>query len=393
VSTRESIDCDVVVAGGSISGLSAARVMAENGLRVVVLEEDMEIGTPEKCGGLVSHNSLAELGIAPTGRIVAQPIESTIITSAGGKKIDLDVTKVGVFALRRRELDRAVAIEASRAGAELELGSKIQDFSENTNAVSVRTSSFEVKAKYMVDARGILVYKNYRPQGVIQAVQYECYVPDIRRRTVEVHIDKSISNEYFTWLIPISDDVARVGIAGKGVLAPILEKHLKSRGAKVLKKIFHSLAVGGPVDKFVEGRRILVGEAAGQTKPTTAGGIFTAGMGGKIAGACISSAIKNRDQRELENYQKEWMDQYGFDFKLQLALRKVYEDFTNDDIEVLFDLLSSRDVLDTLSEGNFDFHGIDFIKLLGVSKFAKSLMLMGKSRRRLMALLQLATNR
>ena len=48
------LDYDVVVAGGSVSGLLAAREIAAGGLSVVVIEEDSEIGTPEHCGGLVS---------------------------------------------------------------------------------------------------------------------------------------------------------------------------------------------------------------------------------------------------------------------------------------------------------------------------------------------------
>ena len=41
---------DVIIAGGSISGLLAAREVAAEGLSVIVLEEDTEIGTPEHCG-------------------------------------------------------------------------------------------------------------------------------------------------------------------------------------------------------------------------------------------------------------------------------------------------------------------------------------------------------
>src|SRR5919205_2856591 len=56
---------DVVIAGGSISGLLAAREIAAGGLSVAVLEEDAEIGTPEHCGGLVSIAGVCDLGIVP----------------------------------------------------------------------------------------------------------------------------------------------------------------------------------------------------------------------------------------------------------------------------------------------------------------------------------------
>ena len=45
---------DAVVAGGSISGLLAAREIAKGGYTVLVLEEGFEVGSPEHCGGLVS---------------------------------------------------------------------------------------------------------------------------------------------------------------------------------------------------------------------------------------------------------------------------------------------------------------------------------------------------
>ena len=41
---------DVVIAGGSISGLLTAREIARNGNSVLVLEENFEIGTPDHCG-------------------------------------------------------------------------------------------------------------------------------------------------------------------------------------------------------------------------------------------------------------------------------------------------------------------------------------------------------
>ena len=52
---------DVIVAGGSISGLLAAREIAGAGLSVAVLEEDSEVGTPEH---VVDLSALVEYKIS-----------------------------------------------------------------------------------------------------------------------------------------------------------------------------------------------------------------------------------------------------------------------------------------------------------------------------------------
>ena len=46
------------------------------------------------------------------------------------------------------------------------------------------------------------------------------------------------------------------------------------------------------------GKQVIVGDAAGQAKPTTAGGIFTSGMGGIYAGQAISKFLKTNNVEE-----------------------------------------------------------------------------------------------
>ena len=69
---------DVVIAGGSVAGLTCAREIAKNN-SVLVIEEDYEIGTPEHCGGLVSTSGLEELGVIPFRKTFDHMIESAEI--------------------------------------------------------------------------------------------------------------------------------------------------------------------------------------------------------------------------------------------------------------------------------------------------------------------------
>jgi len=66
---------DVIIAGGSITGLLCAREIASQGNNVLVIEEDYEIGTPEHCGGMVSSSGLEHLGVIPNRKTLNHIID------------------------------------------------------------------------------------------------------------------------------------------------------------------------------------------------------------------------------------------------------------------------------------------------------------------------------
>jgi geranylgeranyl reductase family protein len=379
---------DVAVVGASISGCCAARQVAKAGHEVVVFEDDLEVGTPEKCGGLVSLYSLTQLGLPPSGRLISEVIKAATITSPGGRQLKVDATKAGVVTLRRRELDKAAAKEAVLAGAHLHVGERVISFTDEGGSVLVRTSSGEYDVDYLIDARGASVYKVHRPDGLLQAVQYECVLPDLRKATVEVLLDKELTREYFLWVIPLDSYTARVGIAGRSVsLRESLEAYVRGRGGRVLKKTFASIVVGGPLDRFVYGRRIVVGDAAGQCKPMTAGGIFTGGLGGKMGGYAVAQALSKDDPSILLKYEEAWKNKFERDFKVQSSLRKLFVELENEEIDALFDVLLKSGAAEALSDGSFDYHAINLVKLVGVKGVAESILRLGKSYGRIRSLL------
>jgi flavin-dependent dehydrogenase len=109
----------VAVAGGSISGLLAAREAAAGGASVIVLEEDAEIGTPEHCGGLVSMEGMRNLGIMPDAVTIENDRvkKARILSPSAG--FELSAEKQKVIVIDRRALDKQAALQAQRAGAQL----------------------------------------------------------------------------------------------------------------------------------------------------------------------------------------------------------------------------------------------------------------------------------
>ncbi|MGD8707345.1 MAG: NAD(P)/FAD-dependent oxidoreductase [Nitrosopumilaceae archaeon] len=361
---------DTVVAGGSVAGLLCAREIASGGNSVLVIEEDYEIGTPEHCGGLVSTKGLEKLGIIPFGKTFDHIIDSAVIYAPNGNNFTVNSKKQKVAEISRRELDKQIAHQAQKNGAVIRVKTSFQELTEE----GIRTSEGEIKCKIFVDARGIssLIHKDR--EGILSSAQYEIYANWIKKGKVEVFFDQEKYPGFFAWVIPSGEGKGKVGVAGRGIrVAEILEEFLEKKGDySIIRKIFAPIWIKGPIKKFVENKIVIVGDAAGQAKPTTSGGIFTSGMGGILAGKAISKFLKSNKNSDLEEYQKLWTNQFGEEFEKQLWARKLLERIDNNTINKLFELITPEIIKEISEKDDFDFHTGSIVKLLGVKGSVKT---------------------
>jgi len=355
---------DVVIAGGSISGLLCAREIAKNGHGVLVIEEDYEIGTPEHCGGLISSSALEELGIIPHWKTFKHFIDSADIFSPLGKKISIESKKQKVVEINRRELDKQVALQAKKNGAEIRVKTSFKDIVDD----GVSTSDGKIECKLIVDARGVSSLISRDRTGILSSAQYEVYADWIKKEKVEVYFDQKKYPGFFAWIIPSLDGVGKVGVAGKGINASsALDEFLEQKGNySTIRKIFAPIWIKGPIKNFVTKNVVIVGDAAGQSKPTTAGGIYTCGIGGIFAGRAISKYLSSGNENDLKEYQRSWLEKFGKEFEKQSLARKILERLDNDSIDKLFDSITPEVLNEISSKDDFDFHTSSIIKLLGV---------------------------
>ena len=366
---------DVVIAGGSVAGLLCAREISSNGFSVLIIEEDYEIGTPEHCGGLVSMAGLIELGIIPFKKTFDHMIESAKITSPNGTSFTINSKKQKVVEISRRELDKQIAFQAQKNGAEIRVRTSFQEITDS----GIRTSDEEINCKIFVDARGMssLIHKDRT--GILSSAQYEIYADWIKKGKVEIIFDQEKYPGFFAWIIPSGEGKGKIGVAGRGIkVSETLERILKKKGKfSTIRKIFAPIWIKGPIKNFVEGKTVIIGDAAGQAKPTTGGGIFTSGMGGVYAGQAISEFLKNGNSSELDQYQKKWMARFGKEFKKQLLARKILERIDNNTINKLFEIITPEIIKEISEKDDFDFHTGSIIKLLrlkGSIKTAQTLI-------------------
>ena len=357
---------DVVIAGGSISGLMSAREIAKKGHSVLVLEEGFEIGTPDHCGGLVSKSALVELGIEPTEKTFDSMIDSALIYAPSGKHIEINSKKQKVIVVNRRELDKQVARQAEQAGAEIRVKT---GFKEKTK-IGVKTTDGEIGCKVLVDCRGVSALINNDRDGVLLSAQYEVYADWIKDGRVEVYFDNAKYPGFFAWIIPSGNGTGKVGVAGREInVSNLMEQFLKNKGNhSTIRKIFAPIWIKGPIKNFVVENTVIAGDAAGQSKPTTAGGIYSCGMGGIFAGNAITKYLESADQVQLKQYQKNWHDKFGKEFEKQRLARKILERVDNKTIDTIFNTITPEITDEISNKDDFDFHTTAIVKLLGMRK-------------------------
>jgi digeranylgeranylglycerophospholipid reductase len=359
---------DAIVGGGSVSGLLAAREMSSRGLKVLVLEEDHEIGTPEHCGGVVSQRGLESLGIIPRLKTVDNEIKNAVIRSRNSS-FDINSESQKVIVIDRRSFDKELALQAQKSGAEINTRSSIISVSFEENQFKVKIQGGKLfGSKFFVDARGVGMLVNKGKRNIIPSGQFEVYAPWIMKDTIEVIFDSDLYPGFFAWIIPTGEGKGKVGIAGKNINPNLsLERFLETKGKpySIVRKIYAPIWISGYVRPFFNGKTVIVGDAAGQTKPTTAGGIYTGGMGGIYAGRAISKSIlDDGNPTSVVEYEKNWLTRFGGEFDKLLLFRRILERLDNRALDNIFSDISQNTLEKISSTGDFDFHSFALKRFL-----------------------------
>jgi flavin-dependent dehydrogenase len=204
--------------------------------------------------------------------------------------------------------------------------------------------------------------------GTLQSAQYEIYADWIQKGLVEVNFDAQKYPGFFSWIIPAANGIGKVGVAGKAINAmSALESFLEKKGKhSIIRKVFAPIWINGPIENFVTENVVTVGDAAGQSKPTTAGGIYSCGVGGILAGRAISKYLETGNSDSLKEYQKRWTEKFGKEFEKQLFARRMLERLDNQTIDKLFSSVTPEMVADISDNEDFDFHTTALVKLLGL---------------------------
>lgn len=125
-----------------------------------------------------------------------------------------------------------------------------------------------------------------------------------------------------------------------------------------------------PLNRTYTERLIVVGDAAGQVKPTSGGGIYYGLLCAEIAAGTLHEALESGDlsANSLARYERRWKQKLGRELKTGYWARKLFEHLSDRQIDRIFDTVKANGIDKALLEAknlSFDWHGKAILKLIG----------------------------
>jgi geranylgeranyl reductase family protein len=343
---------DVAIIGGGPAGLRIAHGCASAGLDTLVIEEHPCIGWPVQCAGVISPRTADMAGLPE--RYVLNRLRGAEIIGPS-VRLEFDAPDVRALVIDRKSLDRHLARRAIRAGADIVLRKR---GSLSGRFVRLDPGHIVVEAEVVVGADGpassVRRAAGIRPPGImasaLQAQVADWTGPDER---VVILLDQHIAPGFFAWAIPVVDG-ARIGCAcllqpsSRPDLRAVMDRfrelgYLRSRSTLSLTGGLIPLT---QVKTLCMGNVILAGDAAGQVKPVSGGGVYPLMVAADLAAEVIISHIA--DGTPLQTYANRWHRTLGRELSAGGIIRRAYAQLRNDEIDAVLNLLAKDEVIDAI---------------------------------------------
>ncbi len=363
-------DRDVVVIGAGPAGLIAAREAARRSVNVTVLEEHAEIGVPCHCAGLLSIKGLKDLGVPLSADFVQNRLKGARFYSPSGLSFTVESQETVACAVDRSMFDKFLAEQATRAGAEIRTESRVKKISRRDKRIVVEGSSESIGTGVVIDAEGAVSrfvkamgLKPLESSGVLPALQFKLEDVNVDPDYAEVHVGNKVAPDFFAWVIPLGPDSVRVGLACKRAnVREKLESLIQRRFGKAKRVAVSSgrVITSGPISRTFDDNFIVVGDAAGQVKPTTGGGVILGGMCASFAGEVAAESVKNGNHGAvfLEKYERLWKSKLGGEFRTMRLARRVINRLSDKTVDKLFKFVLDKNLQEGFSvKGDIDFQG------------------------------------
>jgi len=348
---------DAIVVGAGPAGSMTAKVMAEKGMDVLVLEKDAEIGSPKRCAEGLSMRGFERAGLKYSPKYCAQDIKGLVLWAPNGKSVRFAKDETWGYVLERKVFEKHLAKDAIKAGADYMVRTAVYDLlrdkANRPAGVKARYLGEEVEfsAPLIIGADGT-ESKVGRMAGLrtvnktmdyISGFQYEmagCEGIDMDK--IHMWFGTRITPKGYLWAFPKGDDLINIGIgiistenavrSAREYLDDFIKSHPEHfKNASPVEVNAGGIPVCGKIDDpFVDDNIMLVGDSAHQVSPIHGGGMSTNLYAAQIAGRVAAEAHDKGDYsaKRLGGYEREWRETDGKKMIKHLKVRHFIESLT-----------------------------------------------------------------
>ncbi|HOV17382.1 MAG TPA: NAD(P)/FAD-dependent oxidoreductase [Candidatus Cloacimonadota bacterium] len=389
---------DLLIVGGGPAGLCAAKAAAEKGLSVLVLEKNLEIGSPVHTSGGSWTRELKAFGIPESFLHPVHHLEFISKMSKAAFHYDFpEICMLDVHAFYQY-----LAEQASLAGAVIYTNTTVKNpLLENGKICGVQAMRnglpAEYKARIIIDAGGlggVIARKmGLRTElaGYGKGAEYEIFTSNWQQDKTAILLGSDFSPLGYAWIFPYGKNRVRLGF---GVLAPqckddplpLLDNFINSdhplarqlQPYSIVETHFGSLPNCGYLEKTYAENLLVCGDAAGHVLSISGEGIRPAMEIGKIAGTVAAEAIAKNDTSEafLKRYEARWKRKYARSIELNTKLNEIIRQYNDTQWDKVLNILKDVDpaIVLALMKGYFDLNLLRLILTKNPGLFAHNAM-------------------
>ncbi len=371
---------DTIIIGAGPVGSYLADKLSRLGYKVLVLDKKSAPGQDVCCTGIISTDCF---NLLPREiELPKKAVRSATFVSPSGKSLKLSRREVVAYVVDRVALEQILASRAAFAGADYIFNADVTDIISEARHIIVeanfgaRKTEFEGQTAVITTGFGSPLpaklglgdIKSY-----VIGAQAEVDITDAD--DIEIYFDRRLGPGGFSWLVPIVQD--------RGLVGQLSYQQPKQYFRKLLTALEsqNKISANGTVPDYrliplkslprtYNDRLLVVGEAAGQVKPVTGGGLYYGFICADIAVDTLKQAFMAADfsKARLASYQKRWHKTLGKEVTFGLWAHRFYRRLDNRQIESLHNLISRNGMprfIAGLDEFPFDWHSRLILKTLG----------------------------
>ncbi|MEJ2615423.1 MAG: NAD(P)/FAD-dependent oxidoreductase [Ignavibacteriaceae bacterium] len=220
---------DVIIVGAGPAGSMAARFAAEQGVSVLMLEKDRDVGYPVRCGEAISKKGVENF-IEPDERWITAYITKFSLNAPDGNEALIEFDDSG-YVLERRIFDYELAKTAANAGAEILTRAYVNGLIIEEDRVAGVKYEFqgeqkEIKSKIVIGAdgvesrvgrwAGIETYVDFRDMECCTQITASNIPLD--QNTLYFYFGKDYAPGGYFWIFPKGKNIANIGLGVSGMV-------------------------------------------------------------------------------------------------------------------------------------------------------------------------------